>query len=922
MAKRNSWVDDDPRKSLPSQVVDSPSDLPTYYYEPEKRASTFPEFEHLKKPIVTVGDHPRVSTPNDLDYGHIGAFKLGSLRITNGAASPAPSLERANTMGAEEDYLTAGHSRVSAQNQRHALGQRSQSASVPQDNVKPPWITRVESPLQIVEFLEPEQHTPLKIDTRLPLPEFSLFKFTESPTKSLELAQDYQQDLALSPFSFDNSPAISPRLEATSKHMAIEDDLFAAEPTTPDGSDERAPRSFDSGYRGEDSAAEAPQQITNGAREPPMKPLAKADSGYSSNVSLRSFRGNVAPQVPAKDGPPAPPKGPVSRVSSSTYSVASSTRSDGTVREKRSLPSLPREEPPHPLRSSPAAPLKHSSVDNLRRPSQDQRRFTDFYLPTKADKKSKQRNSEGKSSYHSSSGSDVSTGSTSRWRSKTSSKSRQSMPPPRPQSLYTVQAIRSPNEQLNIPTPSPEASRRLGERVDAFPVASFPNTLAPLRRSVSKETLGTIFSVGSAEYREELTMKRLQSALPAVPTIAETPPKPDYVRRHTFQPSAPAVPTVRKPVQRQSYQPQASYEQNVALRQKLQQDFETEITSFDSVSSSLGRSPYDAAITSHTAEQRAKSMTASLEADATARFRQRQLAPEPKALEFIRRATSYESIAKQNPFDSSPSPSPTPSGSRQSGTRRPPPAHGNLNMRRISQNLGEVRGLPEREQRLQQRSSGSLRDEAGMRRESLLRIRSPPPVSMMNVGKVPSKRNSSPSPQHQAQVMNYTPPPPAPNRTPPSVPDESEPWKEQQNYWAERKQDAIKTRKSMEMQRPENARLSFEMMTGIQLRRPESTKPVQSYYGGSDNAYPGSYDHTYGSYSEGKQSEGEYYDAESEPTYVPRGVHQRNASTSEMLGLDGEMDYGYGLPTAARNAPMRNVPNYMEGGMRRVRVGS
>ncbi len=103
---------------------------------------------------------------------------------------------------------------------------------------------RPQTPLREIQLLggesqsTPQQpdyvYNPLTID--IPYPSFALFDFkatetlfrtTESPTKSLELAHEYQQDLALSPFSFDNSPPASPTLQVMSKHMAVEDDLFA-----------------------------------------------------------------------------------------------------------------------------------------------------------------------------------------------------------------------------------------------------------------------------------------------------------------------------------------------------------------------------------------------------------------------------------------------------------------------------------------------------------------------------------------------------------------------------------------------------------------------------------------------------------------------------------------------------------------------
>ncbi|PNH56017.1 hypothetical protein VD0003_g1675 [Verticillium dahliae] len=43
--------------------------------------------------VIAVDEVERVETPSELDYRQLGAMKHGSLRITNGAASPVPSVE-------------------------------------------------------------------------------------------------------------------------------------------------------------------------------------------------------------------------------------------------------------------------------------------------------------------------------------------------------------------------------------------------------------------------------------------------------------------------------------------------------------------------------------------------------------------------------------------------------------------------------------------------------------------------------------------------------------------------------------------------------------------------------------------------------------------------------------------------------------
>ncbi|KAH8594066.1 hypothetical protein B0O99DRAFT_595778 [Bisporella sp. PMI_857] len=1004
VATRNSWVENDSRSSLPSQMADSLVDMQTRYYNSEKPTSSpLAELANIEVKPVDLITQPRVATPNDMDYGSIGAFKLGSLRITNGAASPAPSLERANTIGAEEDYILVGNARPNRPTSRHGFGQRSQTISVPQGEIKPPWITRAESPLQKVENSEQHDPAPLivRTDLTLPNPEFSLFKFTESPTKSLELAQEYMQDLALSPFSFDASPAISPKLEATSKHMAVEDNLFEPEPGTPIVSEAYAPGSFDSGYHANEGASTKDQRRAI--------PLAKADSGYSSNVSLRSFKGNAAPPAPPKEGPPTPPKDPVStesvsRVASSTYSVVS-VRSDASIYAKRSLPAIPKQErPPQNVPQGPRTPAKHYSMDSLGKSSlpynlhKSVSQAPVVVKPHKEHEKPKNIPNFPKKvqqiSNDSPSGSEVSSSSSSRWRPRRNSKSKAT---PQPLPLFTVQAFQSPSQQFDIPTPTAEASKKLGERVDAFPVTSFPNTLAgttSLRRSVSKETLTTIFSVGSAEYKEELTMSRLYSALPDVPTpITEDPPpapQHDVNRRNTYQPRLPApVPVSRKPLRRQSHQPQVTHEYHAALQEKQQHDFEVKITSFDGVSSSLGKSPYDVAISSPNdklrQEQRARSMTAQLEADAAARFAQRRSISAESQQTLGKRSISYDSITNKNPFSGQS----TPSQSRQSSLGKPPSAHGNLQIRRFSQrsdpNLKapqvpvpvEQTPPPQSSQQLRrfsELSNPDLRDEPVDRRGSLMsvnRIKSPPPVSMKTQGNmVPVKpwstppNRPAPTPAFKVQQLTtFVPrsvpsaisapslPLVSPTRPPPQPPVQSspqnqplteapaknetqDPWAKQQSYWASRKQDAIKTRKSMELHRPEIARLSFEKQNGIQLRRPESVQPgvegprpwmpakiekrkseqgifnswntsMQKWDGYERRQASVEYDHTYGreydamrySQYERQHDEAEYYDGPSyEEEDLSQAVHQRNASTSGMLVLEpfaGGLEYGY-----------------------------
>ncbi|RFU31835.1 hypothetical protein B7463_g4499, partial [Scytalidium lignicola] len=295
------------------------------------------------------------ATP-DLEYRHIGGYKFGTLRITNGTASPA-SLS-------EDEYFPA----AGTAEKREKRGKNLRSQTMTLETGKKPWgdSKRPESPLrQVVSEAVDEAPPPkmdLKIITTLAAPqtnnennEILELKGRASPNRAQDLAQDYMQDLPISPFSFDTSPRRSPMLkvQATSKHTAAEDHLFDLEEIDP------VSQSYENGYQAGIAAALAwqAQAAKNGTlgQQPELinKPLSKADSGYSSNTSLRSSKSNA--QTPSsKESPPSPLRESITRDSaitaSSMYSRDTKTSSiysrdtitsDHTIRPKRSFPSRP-----------------------------------------------------------------------------------------------------------------------------------------------------------------------------------------------------------------------------------------------------------------------------------------------------------------------------------------------------------------------------------------------------------------------------------------------------------------------------------------------------------------------------------------------------------------------------------------------------
>ncbi|KAL8730455.1 MAG: hypothetical protein Q9166_004093 [cf. Caloplaca sp. 2 TL-2023] len=76
--------DDILRKPPPPELVRSQADRDYYYNPALPDSSPLSRLAHLGSP-----QNGR-STPSELDYGHLGALMLGTLRVTNGTASPAP----------------------------------------------------------------------------------------------------------------------------------------------------------------------------------------------------------------------------------------------------------------------------------------------------------------------------------------------------------------------------------------------------------------------------------------------------------------------------------------------------------------------------------------------------------------------------------------------------------------------------------------------------------------------------------------------------------------------------------------------------------------------------------------------------------------------------------------------------------------
>ncbi|PSR83840.1 hypothetical protein BD289DRAFT_276420 [Coniella lustricola] len=207
-------------------------------------------------PLRVTADMPRAPTPESIDYTTTGAFRLGTLRITNGSPDLTPN------PGVTMSELGVKRTRPSA------ISGEDYFAN-------------------------------------------STF-YNESP--STEVAQDFAQLATVVEGGHEKKRATSPVLEVQSKHAAIEDDLFEDDAQFDysgievldvriDPNARRIlPRSMDpsslaQGVTRSDSGFES---NTNSDSSRSCNSLTKADSGYSSNKSLRSFRDETFIESPEK----------------------------------------------------------------------------------------------------------------------------------------------------------------------------------------------------------------------------------------------------------------------------------------------------------------------------------------------------------------------------------------------------------------------------------------------------------------------------------------------------------------------------------------------------------------------------------------------------------------------------------------------
>ncbi|KAK0633629.1 hypothetical protein B0T14DRAFT_561212 [Immersiella caudata] len=604
-----------------NSLRDRPPPRPNFRFShpPTPNMSRQPSVESFRNgvlsmpPVMRDPEVQRAVTPSGDDYQSTGAFKLGSLRIVNGAASPgSPEVEKSRGRGDRSQGFPSPHVDYFGATQAAQPG-----VTAPGQSPKPQVASlNVEAPPPRRISLSPIQTSFLNLDT----PSVASGPASTALPPTAPVAADYLANITFSPFSLENPLPLSPKLETTSKTAAMDDHLFEDEAHTEYSSNEvldvredasaKPKMEVDGNAEGRVSRTDSGFESTRSPSEYSHKPLTKADSGYSSNVSLRSFqakaqereltltlekrssqssRGGVSvrsedrrslsfvsaashPIPPQREAPPppVPPKDFPPRSPIQSKSSSSTKKSGASVEISRTSVGIKATLPPAlhlPLRNG--GPRSPESIP----------RTPGSARSAKSARSDRSAKSIGSPSHK-----------PSKLQRLLSSARRPNAGPP------TVHATHV-EEKASIPAVSRDVEHKLQEHTGLFPLATKKLTL---KHRASLDTLKTIFSVGSMEASHEVA--NIVPPVAKVPaSVAEVHETKEPGWRHTIVNAAvhviPRKPVPKKPLSEQMSvkvngmepPPKSCSPDSILLA-------EAELSTYSSVSNSLGNNAYDNAL--------------------------------------------------------------------------------------------------------------------------------------------------------------------------------------------------------------------------------------------------------------------------------------------------------------------------------------
>ncbi|OLN85751.1 hypothetical protein CCHL11_07812 [Colletotrichum chlorophyti] len=591
------------------------------------------ESDFLREPVMEPVE--RALTPSDMDYRPLGTIKFGTLRITNGAASPLPSpdFEPPVDRLAVTSYETRTLEHSAQENRTVTMGKNDaeKDASATQSSTAPGGFS------------------PIK-------------------TSFVSAAQQRQE----------SNSSISPAFQPISKHMVVEDNVvqddlqteYSAEVLTvrndPNAKPSLERLQADQAQKDFHGVSRADSGVvTSPIAEHQPKTLSKADSGYSSNISLRSFHGKHAAMSKGQPRRAASEDSSdeESDVSSSLNAAVSNiTTNPGHVNGPILLPAssaspIPPPVPPKddiftPAKSNTTA-LSSPKLFNLNA-SQSLRKnrkssvVVDSHQTTETGPLSPEMiRSSAATSDISNSALSIGSG------LQREGKFQRLLNGPGMRGPPAVHAIH-PSDNAIPPVPQ-DVQAKLNEHSGCFPT---PTKRLTLRHQASKDTLRTIFNIGgfgTGHFQDKRDFSPTADSNEALqnPTAEGGEPvekiKPPRRRSLHSVPASiahaaslviPARSIHRKPVP--SSTGNKSEYIGKARADDVEVGFEAQITSIDHVGESVGKSAFDQAFTAmvHREEPsglvaRTSTMTAQMERDVGMRFFSDKLTASPSQEDFL-----------------------------------------------------------------------------------------------------------------------------------------------------------------------------------------------------------------------------------------------------------------------------------------------
>lgn len=600
-------------KSVKSSFRHSHPPTPSMSRQPsfESNDGRFLSLPPLPSSGNDVGSLYRVLTPKDTDYSTTGAFKLGTLRITNGSPDMTPNvtaaLEAVDEQGASDDiqgdYFSKGPSSESANANLTSLSQFSSQTGEHQN----PSVS-VSEPGRVMLGSSP--------------PDMSI------AVPNQDLNDHYTSELQLSPDEMSAHSSSSPTLKTQSRQAAVDDHLFDDDDALEISVGEVLDVRIDSSAKSLPRHALEPIQlgtqgvqrtdsgfVSNSKSESSQSynSLAKADSGYSSNVSLRSLRSGRKPAAAEREPRTSIDSDGASPQLQDQYLPSTSNEPTSETAQPEKAPTPPPKDDAFTTKEAPMSPVKNTQDGDTpsmtTTPNQSRRRSVRQQTAKVGTTQPEDRRDQP---------SETNTPTFGTKTSGTSSSSlsigNNSQKPGRLQRLLSLRSSTFSKQALTVhvthavdnnrvPSIPKDVEEKLRERTGLFPMTT--KRLA-LKNQMSKETLKTILSVGSLELSREDEMlspepisSEQKEQMSDSADFKDTSLKTTFnSMQSNFRHAAISAISNRKSISRKPIPSRAESQKStpeMLIKDDTMLPTEAELTSYQSINSTLGNNAYDLA---------------------------------------------------------------------------------------------------------------------------------------------------------------------------------------------------------------------------------------------------------------------------------------------------------------------------------------